>query len=126
MKKGKDVAALLPGRTAASCQLKAYSLGLIYRKYFWSETEDAILKAHYPKEGDRVAQRLPNRTKDSCVTRANQLGLHRLKSTDDAIPRPDATDIREQPAREAAQKPEETPQAQEEESSAFQFGLTQM
>ena len=125
-KLGKDVAALLPGRTAASCQLKAYSLGLIYRKYFWSETEDAILKAHYPKEGDRVAQRLPNRTKDSCVTRANQLGLHRLKSTDDAIPRPDATDIREQPAREAAQKPEETPQAQEEESSAFQFGLTQM
>jgi len=154
-KLGKDVAALLPGRTAASCQIKASSLGLIYRKYFWSETEDAILKVHYPKEGDSVVRRLPNRTKDSCVTRANQLGLHRLKSTDDAIPQPDAADIREQPACEAAlddegpprpvspedagltapamsaaietaQELEETPQAQEEESSAFQFGLTQM
>lgn len=89
------------------------------------------------------------------MTRANQLGLHRLKSTDDAIPQPDAADIREQPACEAAlddegpprpvspedagltapamsaaietaQELEETPQAQEEESSAFQFGLTQM
>ena len=55
-KLGKAVVDLLPGRTVSTCQKKASDLGLTDQNAFWSDEEDAVMRAYYPKEGYGVLQ----------------------------------------------------------------------
>lgn len=79
---GKRVIDRLPGRTVASCQLRAYMLGIGTRPgHFpgaqWTKEEDAILKEFYPLDGQAVVQKLPWRSVNAIATRARSLGVKR-------------------------------------------------
>lgn len=79
---GAAVAQRLTGRTMASCQLRAYRLGIErqepHKNGKWTQEEDDILRFRYPEIGIRVAQFLPWRTKTAVKNRVAILGLHRM------------------------------------------------
>ena len=78
---GSEVASRLCGRTVASCQFRAYKLGIKreqpHRNGRWQQEEDEILRIWYPRMGIRAAVMLPSRTRSAVQNRVALLGLHR-------------------------------------------------
>lgn len=79
---GKDVIALLPGRTLSAVYNKAQRCKLRCKKppitnTPWSVAEFTTLLEYYPEEGDAVCTRLPGRSAIACRHQAHEHGLYR-------------------------------------------------
>jgi hypothetical protein len=72
----EEVAALLPHRTVRGVHLRAFKVGLLPDKNYWTEQEDQILRANFPEKTARqISVMLPGRTVHTIQQRIRKIGI---------------------------------------------------
>lgn len=72
----EEVAKLLPRRTVRGVHLRAFKLGLMPDKNYWTEAEDQILIDNFPQlTAKEITKLLPGRTKAAVQKRIGEIGI---------------------------------------------------